>query len=73
MNPEQIISGGQKTHPDRCEKSADGAKDGLGWCDGRGLLPEIEGFDGRVQSWDGALPVLGPLVMGLGFHGRKSR
>jgi len=39
----------EKTHLDHGEKDANGAKSGLGWCDAREFLREIEGVDGHVQ------------------------
>ena len=49
MNLEQIIAGEEEIYPDECEKSADGAKDNLGRCDGRDFLCKIGVLDGRVQ------------------------
>ena len=68
VNLEQIVGGEEEAYSNRCKESADGAKDGFGWCDGRGLFREIQGSGGCVQSRDSTLPVLGWLVMRLGFH-----
>ena len=39
----------KETDSDCCEDDADGAKKSLGLCDTRGVLCEIQGFDGRIQ------------------------
>ena len=43
VNLEQIVGGEQEAYSNRCKESADEAKDGFGWCDGRGLFREIQG------------------------------
>ena len=40
--------GREKTYRDHCQKNADGAKYGLGWCRARDLLREIRGLDGDI-------------------------
>ena len=51
-------------NPDHCEKNADGAKDGLGWWEARGLLRDIQGFDGHIQCGEDAVPRLRSLEVG---------
>ena len=43
------LSSRGETYPDHCEEDTDGAKNGLGWCDARGLLCEIQSLDGYIQ------------------------
>jgi len=48
VNLERLIAE-EKMYLDHGEKDADGAKSGLGWCDARDLLREIQDVDGHVQ------------------------
>ena len=50
INLEQIVRGEQETYSDYCKERANGAKYGLGWCDGRGLFCEIQGSDDCIQG-----------------------
>jgi hypothetical protein len=59
------------THSDHCEDNADGAKNGLGRCNTREFLGEIQSFDGGIQRRDCTLPSFRSL--GLGLHGRDLR
>ena len=72
MNLECLIAEVEKeTHLDHREKDADGAKNGLGWCDTRDLLREIQGIDGHVQC--GEDTVLRLWSLGSGFHVVETR
>ena len=58
MNLEQTVGEEQEACPDQSEKSADGTKNSLGWCDTRSLFCDIHVLVGRVQHRDGILPPL---------------
>jgi len=71
VNPGHPIAAEEETYLDHGEKDADGVKNGLGWCDARGLLREIQPIDGHIQRGEGVVPPL--RSFGLFRHGRNTR
>jgi len=70
VNLERLIVEEKETHSNHGEKDADGTEDGLGWCDAREFLREIEAFDDRVERGENAVPLLG--LLGFVCHGRSA-
>jgi hypothetical protein len=62
-----ITADWKKTHSDHGEDSADGTKNGLGWCGTQDLLCEIHGLDGGIQQRESTILT----SLGLGIHGRN--
>lgn len=52
VNPRPIVTEWQGRYSDCHQEETDGAKDGLGYWDSRGLLRRIHDFDGRIHLWD---------------------
>ena len=71
MNLGRLITEEESAYLDHREKDADGSKSGLGWCDARDLLREIQGVDGHVEQGESTVPPLRSL--GFDCHGRNVR
>jgi len=69
VNLEHHIAEEEETHPYHCEKSANGTKNSLGWCDARELFREIQGLDSHIQRGDNIVLAFLPLSMSV--HGLK--
>jgi len=71
MNREHRITEAKGTHLDHNEKGADGTKNGLGWCDARYFLREIQDVDGHVQRGDDIIAASWWFGIGICVHGPK--
>ena len=71
MKLAHFVAEQEGTYPDHGENDGDGAKNGLGGCDTRDLLGEIQAIDGHVQRRENTILPL--RLLGFVCHGRNAR
>ena len=69
VSPHCIVAQQKETYPDHCEDNADGAEDGLRWCDARETFRDIQALDDHVQRGEDIFSTF--RSFGFCVHGSK--